>query len=402
MAKNRSKPNHTTFYVGTKVLVTFHNGGVLVDKTHGQFSHAKHLELKHYGKVPWSKIRAAVRFNPLDHLPLLQEQKQILSKDGYSIPLEAFETNNLEVTDVIHKMMADNAVKGNDEMSRRKRAHKLTDETWRQHAADLHVPVKELHKKLQLAKSTTFAMRAVLEGRKAVGWKNMHPPADVIEGIPYHPLAVNVRSEVGNEVSEIANAANAENMKAPVTVTQGEHRTPFTSADIRRVAGLLDKPAEEIAKIMGKKTNTIYVWLRLLKGEMEMGERRYQRIPADIVSRMPLTEPYRISDGAPDTTPSANGHTARAEKPLTSLPTATGQSSPTPTPAAQNKVSNPRSLIEMIDALSEKFLAAASDLAEKKVALEALLNMEEQRDKTVDLMKEFDQLTKSIAGVVGS
>lgn len=374
--------------------MTRHDGAVLVDKTTGQFSHVKHLELKHWGKIPWESIRAAVRFNPEKHLPLLQEQKLILSKDGYSIPLALLDEENIEVSTVLHSIMKSNQEKGKDEM--RKHKSKITDKTWRQHVADLHVPVAELHRKLGIARSTAFGMRAVLEGRKKAGWKNHHPPADVVAGIPYHPLAVNIRSEVGNEISEVANAANAENQKALVTIVN-ESRHQFTGADIRRIAGLLDKPADEIAKVMGRKVNTIYVWLRLLKGEIPMGAQRFQKIPTDILKMMPLTEPYRLASD-----PTENSFTEPTEQVPTSLPSAVGESTSPSAPAPEKGTSTTGSLIGMIDALSEKFLAAASELADKKSALQALLDMEGQRSKTRSLLQEFDELNAEISNVLGS
>jgi hypothetical protein len=160
---------------------------------------------------------------------------------------------------------------------------------------------------------------------------------------------------------------------------------------------LLDKPADEIAKVMGRKVNTIYVWLRLLKGQIPLGAQRYKKIPTDILKVMPLTEPYRLKNE-----PCENGFTEPVEQPLTSLPSAVGESTSPSAPAPEKGTSTPRSLIEMIDDLSEKFLAAASELAEKKAALEALLDMEGQRTKTRSLLREFDELSAEISNVLGS
>ena len=386
MAKNRGKPNHTTFRVGSRVLVTFHDGKILVDKTTGQFNHAKHLELRHFGKISWVSIRAAVRFNPEKHLSLLVEQKQILSKDGYSIPLHTFEVGNEDYAEVVHSMMAENATKESKNMARK--GYSITDEVWRQQVADLALPVSAIVNKHKIGRSTIFRIRAVLEGRKEIGWNNMNPPSDIADNIPYLPLGVNVRQEVGNSVSAIANAGNAENLAAPVTVTRAP-RQVFTSSDVRRLAGLLDTDAHEVSRIMGKPVNTVYKWKSILRGHFPISGQRKRRIPKDILEQMPLESPYQLTTAMTSVEPSNQ----------VSIPLPTNECA---TAAVSTLATTPRSLIGMIDALSEKFLAAASELSEKKVALEALLDMEGQRTKTRSLLQEFDELSAEISNVLGS
>ena len=236
----------------------------------------------------------------------------------------------------------------------------------------------------------------MLEGRKDIGWDNMNPPSDIAENIPYLPLGINVRQEVGDSVSAIANAGNAENLDAPVRIVRAPLRQPrqvFSSADVRRLAELLELDAYQVAQIMSKPINTIYKWKSILRGHFPVSSQRARKIPKDIREAMPLERAYVKTPSAPSTAP--------LEEATILLPTAVATKRPTVTLAPLTSTSTPGSLITKIESLSEKFLAAASELDGMKTALQALVDSEDRSKRTRDLFAEFTELSDEIDAVIG-